>query len=418
MLGLPQVLVDGHAPLSLSDAFFTATSAVCVTGLTVVDTANTFSPLGHGLLLALFQLGGLGVMTLALLVFEFFSKQFSEERQDVFESSLGEKVWDKSSRSTLHLVLIYTFTIEAIGFLILLPSFWGTEHGALQALFLSVSAFCNAGFDNIPGGLSQFNHDWSLTLCLSGLWILGAFGFMVPALKRRRELHGPSAPKDPALQMLLRAGIFLMFLGPLLFWFFERNHLLADFSWDQQLLVSWFQGNTTRTAGFSLVDLSNASRAGLLAMIPFMLIGGAPGGTAGGVKTTTAWIFFATMLSHVRKQRHVIIFDRRIPTFILRRTVLIVGMMACLWGVITMLLVILDQDNLFSLEQLAFESASALGTVGLSAGVTAKLSLGSKMLLSLAMFIGRLGPLTIAFLLFQRQSSDRLEYQQADIPVG
>jgi len=418
LLGLPQAVVPGHSPLSLEQAFFTATSAVCVTGLTVFDTASTLSPLGQGMVLAMFQLGGIGVMTLALLVFEVFSRQFRAEREDVLDSSLGSQVWTHGARQTLSLVLIYTLAVESIGFMVLAPSFWGEQNGLFQALFLAVSAFCNAGFDISPGGLERFATSWEVALPLALMWLLGGFGFMLPALWRERRRYGPSAPTDPVLRMLLRAGLMLMVLGPICFWLSEAGGVLEQFSWDQQILVSFFQGNTTRTAGFSLVDLSAVSRHSLLVMIPFMLIGGSPGGTAGGIKTTTAWIFLATMASHARGQSKVVLLDRRIPTHTLRRAVLVVGMMACLWCLLTVLLTLYDSGNRFSLEQLAFESASALGTVGLSTGVTGELPLGGQMCLAVAMFIGRLGPLTIAFLLFQPQQDDCLEYQRAEIPVG
>ena len=167
-----------------------------------------------------------------------------------------------------------------------------------------------------------------------------------------------------------------------------------------------------------MMDLSEARRITLLTIIPLMLIGAAPGGTAGGIKTTTLWIFLAALAAHIRGQRKVVLYGRRIPQGIVRRSILICSMMTALWAGLTGLLALLDTASRFSLEALSFEAASALGTVGLSTGITSELPLGSQMALAVAMFIGRLGPLTVAWALFRSLPEDPLDYPDGAIPVG
>lgn len=418
LLGLPQAVVEGRLPLSLSEAFFTSTSAVCVTGLTVVSTAHDFSFLGQGILLALFQLGGLGVMTLAVLVFESLRQRVAGQSGELLESTLSDHVFRGNPRHTLSLVLGGTLLIEAVGFCFLYPALSQEPNPAWAALFLTVSAFCNAGFDNLQLGITPYAGNPAIGLTLSVLWLLGGFGFILPAAIRswtKKE----TKRLDAAARMILWSGFALILLGPVLFWLTEANGgLLDSYSPSKQAVLSFFQGNTSRTAGFSMLDLSQARRITLLGMIPLMLIGAAPGGTAGGMKTTTLWIFLVALAAHIRGQRKVIIFGRRIPQGIARRSILICSMMTALWAGLTGLLALLDSSASFSLEALSFEAASALGTVGLSTGITSELSTTSQMALAVAMFIGRLGPLTIAWALFRSLPDDPLDYPDGAIPVG
>jgi trk system potassium uptake protein TrkH len=260
LLGLPQAVVEGRLPLSLSEAFFTSTSAVCVTGLTVVSTAHDFSFLGQGILLALFQLGGLGVMTLAVLVFESLRQRVAGQSGELLESTLSDHVFRGNPRHTLSLVLGGTLLIEAVGFCFLYPALSQEPNPAWAALFLTVSAFCNAGFDNLQLGITPYAGNPTIGLTLSVLWLLGGFGFILPAAIRswtKKE----TKRLDAAARMILWSGFALILLGPVLFWLTEANGgLLDSYSPSKQAVLSFFQGNTSRTAGFSMLDLSQARR--------------------------------------------------------------------------------------------------------------------------------------------------------------
>ena len=226
-------------------------------------------------------------MTLALLVFESLRGGFSATSGEFLSSNLGHRIWTGNPRKTLTLVLGATVLTETVGFFLLLPHFHDLEHGAWQALFLAVSAFCNAGFDITPGGLATLPSQHAVGMPLLGLWVLGGFGFLLPAAWMGMR-SGNKASLDPALKLILHTGLWLLVLAPVIFLALEGRSDLKQDSWADQLLSALFHGNTTRTAGFSFVDWGQAQRTTLLAFIPFMLIGGAPGGTAGGVKTTTA----------------------------------------------------------------------------------------------------------------------------------
>ena len=418
LLGMPQAVPEGQLPLSLSEAFFTSTSAVCVTGLTVVSTCQDLSFWGQGVLLALFQLGGLGVMTLAVLVFESLRRRIAGQSGELLEHTLSDYVFQGNPRRTLAFVLGGTLFMETLGFCLLYPTFAQEPNPAWNALFLSVSAFCNAGFDNLQYGLAPYAENSTVAFTLSSLWLAGGFGFILPAAIHAWLRKGTKR-LDASARMILWSGFALILLGPALYWLTESNGgLLSSYPTTKQAVLSFFQGNTSRTAGFSMMDLSEARRITLLTIIPLMLIGAAPGGTAGGIKTTTLWIFLAALAAHIRGQRKVVLYGRRIPQGIVRRSILICSMMTALWAGLTGLLALLDTASRFSLEALSFEAASALGTVGLSTGITSELPLGSQMALAVAMFIGRLGPLTVAWALFRSLPEDPLDYPDGAIPVG
>ncbi len=418
VLGLPQAVVAGRAPLNLLEALFTAASAICVTGLAVVSTAHELSGLGQGVVLALLQLGGLGVMTLAVLVFESLRNAVAQESGEVVSSTLGGGFWDGGPRSALKLLLGGTLLLELAGFLALWPALAGEEQAAWKALFLSVSAFCNAGFDNLGDGLRPYAGSAAVGLPLLLLWLAGGIGFLVPSALLRARRHRDRS-LIPGARMILIAGLALALAGPAIYALCESfGGALDGYSAPQRAVLALFQGNTTRTAGFSMVDLGEARRITLLTMIPLMLLGGAPGGTAGGMKTTTAWIFLAAMMVRIRGQRDVVILGRRIPAGIIRRSVLICSLIFVLHGLLALWLTAWEDPAAFSFEALAFEAASAIGTVGLSTGITPDLTAPSQFALVLAMLVGRLGPLTLAYAFFRRLPDRPVRFARAEIPVG
>ncbi len=419
LLSQPSAVAVGRAPLSFVQALFTATSAVCVTGLTVVGTAQDLSLHGQAAVLVMFQLGGLGVMTLAFLVFESLRGNTAQESGEVLESTLTGDVFRGNPRRALTMVLGGTLILELGGFLALLPAMSGEAHPAWKALFLSVSAFCNAGFDNLDHGLAPYSGSWAVGLPLLTLWLAGGLGFIVPAALWDRGLFRVHRRLSLSARLILIAGLFLAILGPLLFLLSESfGGSLSGLPWSERLLLALFQGNTTRTAGFSMLDLSQVRRLTVILMIPFMLVGGSPGGTAGGMKTTTVWIFLATLAARVRGHRRVVLAGRTIPIGVIRRAVLVCTSMVAIHFLATLLLAAFEPGENLPFEDLAFEAASALGTVGLSTGVTPELGTASHLVLVLTMLIGRLGPLTVAYALLRRKPEKHLVFPPADVPVG
>ncbi|TAH38282.1 MAG: hypothetical protein EYC70_06565 [Planctomycetota bacterium] len=418
LLTLPACTAAGERPLTYLEALFTSTSAVCVTGLTVVDTAHRLSFHGQLVVLLLVQAGGLGIMTLAFLVFLSLGLRSSTTGGELLSSTLSELVYHKNPRQAFGLVVGGTLLVELLGALILLQSLHPEDRSLWKAVFLSICAFCNAGFDNLESGLAPYSATWGVGLPLLSLWLLGGLGFIVPVAIAAKLRRGSQAALDLSAAMILVASALLVPLGALLFALTEGSGLLAGRPWSEQLLLCLFQGNAPRTAGFSMVDLGQAARLTLLTQVVLMLMGGAPGGTAGGVKTTTAWIFCATLWARLRSEEEVVIGRRTIPIGAIRNAVMICVFMVLCHGIFTCMLSVFEGLDM-RLEQLTFEVASALGTVGLSTGITAELSAPSQLTLILAMLVGRLGPLTFvyAFLRVKREPR-RVFYPHSEVYVG
>lgn len=420
-LSMPFAVANGREPLDAIEALFTAVSAVCVTGLTTVSTADELSRSGQTIVLLLIQLGGIGVMTFAVIIFESFTRNMARSSEEMLSVSVTQGVARRGSLGALATVLGWTLAAEAVGFLLLLPGFHGQPDATWRAAFMSVSAFCNAGFDVIPGGrgLQEFSGDWLVALPLLFLWLTGGLGFLVPAVLVRWRKRQGQQQLELHVRMVLLASAVLIPLGMLGFALLESfGGELDGRPWHERLLVSLFQGTTTRTAGFSLVDIGQLRPATLLFLVPFMILGGAPGGTAGGAKITTFWIFAATLAARVLGRERVVVLGRTINIETIRRSVLICVFMAVLLFGATFLLAVLETGNGTPTEFLYFEAASALGTVGLSAGVTATLTEASKILLVLLMLVGRLGPLTVVYALVPKAEPRSIEFPRAEVYVG
>ncbi len=415
LLSRDAAVVAGHVPLTWTRALFMATSATCVTGLTVVDVANGLSPFGQVVLLALIQVGGLGIMTLAFLVLLALGGE-TKAGGDVLQSTLGDLVSHYHPRRALTMVLGSTLALELLGALVLLPQIH-EPHGLWKALFVSVSAFCNAGFDNLEHGLAPYGGHWGVCLPLMLLWLVGGLGFIVPAALLVKRQRGDSVPLDMSASMILRASALLIPLGALLFWLTERGGLLADRPANEQVLLCLFHGSTTRTAGFAALDYGQASRATLLTQIGFMLVGGAPCSTAGGMKVTAVWVFAAALWSRLLNRDQVLIGRRAVPVSAIRHATIICVFMMVAAAVLAAAVAIVEPRLPF--DAVTFEVASALCTVGLSTGITPALSPDAELLLVLAMFVGRIGPLGFLYA-FVRIGARRaaVRFPQSDVCVG
>lgn len=415
LLHLEGAVAAGRAPLTWSQALFMSTSATCVTGLSVVDVARELSHFGQVVLLAQIQLGGLGIMTLAFLVLLGLGAATSAGGE-VLQSTLGEIVYHYRPRRALLLVVGSTIAIEAAGALFLRTQL-DEPNATWKCVFLAISAFCNAGFDNLEQGLGPYHAHWGVAAPLLLLWLSGGLGFIVPAAIASRVRRGRGAPLDLSATMILRAALLLIPLGAVLFALTEGGGLLAGRPLHEQALLCLFQGNTPRTAGFSLVDYGDASRATLFSQSALMLIGSAPCSTAGGMKVTAVWVFFAALWARMLNRDQVLISRRAVPVAVIRQAMIVCVSMLLVYA--AMAAVVGAVEPAVRFEAVAFEVASALGTVGLSTGITKGLSEPAHLLLVLAMFIGRLGPLGFVYALVRvRPRKITVRFPESDVCVG
>ncbi len=384
-----------HAGTGFSDCLFTATSAVCVTGLVVRDTVTHWSPFGQAVILFLIQIGGMGVVTAALSLSFVSGRRIGLMQRSVLQKAISAPQVGGIVRLTRFIILT-TLCIEAIGSALLMtvyvPEFgWG--RGIWYAVFHAVSAFCNAGFDlmGVRGEFSSmtaYAQNALVNIVLVLLITVGGIGFLV--WNDVRE-HGFRLKQYRLQSKIALAASGVMILIPFLWLLFSER---SQAPLGERILPSLFQSVTLRTAGFNTMDLNGVSDGGQALMILWMLIGGSPGSTAGGMKTTTGAILLLTALAIFRRKDHVTCFGRRIGEDAVRNAVAILIMYFMLF--FTGGLIISRAEGL-PLMSCLFETASALGTVGLSLGITAQVSAVSRVILIALMFMGRVGGLTLIY---------------------
>ncbi|MCA9848076.1 MAG: Trk family potassium uptake protein [Dehalococcoidia bacterium] len=407
--------------VSLLTALFTSTSAVCVTGLVVVDTYDSWTTFGQVVILALIQLGGLGFMASATLLLLVLGRRLSLG-QRVVTASLTGTLGAASVGDLLRRIFVMTLVIEAAGTAILIALFAVAE-GALDArvawrgLFTAVSGFNNAGFDIEGGGrsLSHFATHPLILLTVAALTIAGGLGYAVlwdlRNIRRWRALSLNS-------KIVLSTYAVLQVLGTLAIFAREAfgNGTLASYAWPHAFVSSFAESAYSRTSGFTAFDLGHAEPDVLLIIAGLMFIGGASGSTAGGIKVNTFTSLFATIIASIRGEEHVHLFQREIPwTQVNRALTVALLSVAFVFTSAIALHATNDADALHSI----FEAVSAFGTVGLSAGITGTLNAAGQLVLIVAMFVGRVGPLTIALALTARFSArERIRYPEAEINIG
>ena len=421
LLTLPSMTTDGQG-LSFLDAMFTATSASCVTGLAVADTGTYLTPLGQGTVLFLIQLGGLGFMTVATVLFLMLGRRISLRERMTIAESLGEDGLHGVVKLSRYAAIL-TFSAEFIGALLLalrfIPAFgWGK--GLWYALFHSISAFCNAGFDLFGGGLSlmEYAADPLVTGTIMALIVTGGLGFavLVDFLRfpknRRLRLQSKIVLWGTAILLLGGAALFLLFEH-------DNSATMGSMGWAAKLGNSLFQSVTCRTAGFYTFDQAAMTDASKLWSTFLMFIGAAPAGTGGGVKVTTIALVLLTAGSYIKNRPETTVFSRRIPQGLIHRALcLLVIALTFLMG-ITLITAYLERDSGLSLIDMIYELTSALCTVGLSAGLTAAASSPVRLLMIGAMYMGRVGMLTLALALGSRTSAQPLiRYPEESIMVG
>lgn len=418
LLMLP--IASKGAPAAPLDALFTATSATCVTGLIVRDTFTGWTTFGQIVIITLIQLGGLGFMTVITLVSFAVGKRLSLYDRKVLMQSAGNTTLNGVG-GLIRRIVPFTFLIELTGAALLATRFvpaFGWGRGLYASVFHAISAFCNAGFDLMGmrepySSLTSFVADpvVNLTVCL--LIVIGGLGFLVWRDVLRCRFRFSRFQLHTKL-VLVTSGILIL-AGWALFLLFERNASMAPLTWPQRVLASLFQSVSPRTAGFNTVDLSALSESGNLLTDVLMLIGGSPGSTAGGIKTTTVAVLFLSAVASAKGRMRVNAFRFSVDRETLRQasSVVMIYLSLALLSVLTLCAI-----EPFSLKEILFEVCSAVGTVGLSMGITPQLGAVSRVILILLMYAGRLGGLTFVLLFSQRRSDPPLERPAGKILIG
>lgn len=415
LLATPYVTNSGLATDPI-DAFFVAASASCVTGLSPVNTLEHWNTLGHVIIIILIQIGGLGIMTLASLVPLILGKKIGLKSRTILKEQLNIE----SMSGMINLfkyVLIFTFSVELLGAIFLSFRFiptYGLGKGIWYSIFHSISAFCNAGFDILGDSVYPLRSDGLVNITLMALVIIGGLGFMVTS----EIIYKKNFQKlTTHAKLVIYINIFLILAGAIAFYLLEvyTGGVLKDEPMKGRILESFFQSVSARTAGFYSVDLSKINDSTAFMLLGLMFIGGSPGSTAGGIKTTTIGILFLATVAEMTRRKDVVVYKRRIGDESIRKALSI--FLTSLTVVLLVSFIISLTDD-FSIIDILYETVSALATVGASRGITGLLSPAGKILIGLCMYLGRIGPMTMAFA-FGLSSKERLiRYPEAPISLG
>ena len=415
LLTLPAATLDGQGA-TFSDALFTATSAVCVTGLIVHDTATYWTMFGQAVILILIQIGGMGVVTVAVAIVTVSGRKIGLMQRSVMQEAISAHQVGGIVRMT-KFILKTSVLIELTGAVLLMPVFckdFGLGKGIWYAIFHSISAFCNAGFDLIGirapfSSLTSYSANPIVNITIMALIIIGGIGFLTWADVRHNKLRWKKYRMQS--KVILSVTVGLIFIPAVYFFFFE----FGEMSFGERIWNTLFQAVTPRTAGFNTADLTLLSETGLMVMIVLMLIGGSPGSTAGGMKTTTAAVMCSNALSVFQKKESAHFYGRRIPEESVRLAATVFMMYVTLFLGGGMVISYVEDVPLLTA---LFETGSAIGTVGLSLGLTPMLGGVSKAILIGLMFFGRVGGLTLVFAAVSERRITMSKLPQEKITVG
>ena len=423
LLWFPFCATKDH--LRFVDALFTSTSAVCVTGLVVVDVGKDLSTLGQVLTIFLFQIGGLGIITFSTVFFVLMGRGISFKGREIVQSTFLH-----TPRSDFMViaksVLWFTFITEAIGTLFLFIRFsrdFSSGTALYHAVYNAISAFNNCGYSLFSDNLMGYQGDLIVNITVMGLLVIGGIGFIVQ-YEVFSKLKGAQKKLSVHTKIVIITTTILILSGALLFYVFERNHIIKDVPVLNKILASFFQSVTPRTAGFNTVDIGALTNATILLLLIFMFIGASPGSTGGGVKTSSAALLVLLLWNRLKGNEDVNIFNRTIPREIVSRAISIIFASAFSIAIITSVLLIAGGGNLPPLEsrhhfvEYLFDTVSAFGTVGLSMGITPKLNDLQKYALIIMMFAGRVGPLTLAFSLSRGGAKRGITFAEEGVMVG
>ncbi len=418
LLSLPIAARSG-VRTALIDCFFTATSATCVTGLTVLDTYMHWSSFGHVIILGLIQIGGLGFMTIITMFSIFTRKHISLYERRLLMQSAGT-IRLSGIITMIKRVVIGTFCVEGMGAVFLSLRFCpklGFAKGLWYAVFHSVSAFCNAGFDLMGRfnevSLTGYYNDPLVCITLMVLIVIGGLGFLVwsDVIKcrfvfKKMELHS---------KLVLTVTALLVFGGAAVLFMTEKNGAFKGMTTGEQVLSAFFQSITLRTAGFFTFDQSKLSNSGYILSTLLMFIGGSPGSTAGGVKTTTMAVAFLNLISVARNNDDVVIFKRKINNKVVIQSVAIIGIHILMASIAIFIICYLEP---IGLREVIYESVSAISTVGISMGITSDFNVASKLFIAGLMYSGRIGGMTIVLAIAENSHKVKLERPEEKILIG
>lgn len=424
ILNLPIVAKNGES-IGFLNALFTATSAVCVTGLIVVDTATYWNQFGQIVIITLIQIGGLGFMTMATMFSLLIGKKINLRERLLIQESLNQKDLSGLVKLTRYIIMM-TFTIEAIGALLLsivfIPEF-GLLKGIWFSIFHSISAFCNAGFDlmgTITGeysSITYFVDNILINLVVATLIILGGIGFPVilDVINNRKysklNIHSKLVINTSAILVVI--GFIFIFVVE-----FSNKMSLGELTMKEKILSSFFQSVTLRTAGYTTIDLTTLKESTLFLMVILMLMGASPASTGGGLKTTTIATLYLTVKSFILGKEDIEVYQRRLSDETVKKSlgIFFIGVFIALFGTLTLTIV----SPGFTLLESSFEVISAFATVGLSLGGSPSLTSLGKLLIIILMFLGRVGSLTIFIALLSKSNKlkSKIRYAEGKIIVG
>ena len=419
VLMLPFCTTSGR--ISFIDALFTSTSAICVTGLIVVDTATYFTTAGQLVILLLIQLGGLGVMTFSTMILLAAGRSIT-----ISDRILVQEGYHPGSprdfRTLVKNIFLFTAVIEGAGFILLFLRFLKSDpwpRALLSGLFHSISAFCNAGFSVYSENLMGFRGDIVVNLAITHLIIFGGLGFLVigevtkaaagilKGIKMRLSLHSKLVLTTTTV---LIVGSFFIFLA------LESSGALRSFSWKDKILASFFQIITPRTAGFNTINLTTLGTAAVLLQMFLMFIGASPGSTGGGVKTSTFGVVLAFIRSKIAARDSVHLFYRTIPQNNVLKAFTLIALSISLVFIVGFV-VLVSQPGML-MKEVFYEVFSGFGTVGLSLGITPQLNVLSKSMIVLVMYAGRIGPLTLLLAFSRRRALGKYDYVEENVLIG
>ncbi len=417
LLSLP-IMHDPGAHITFKESLFTATSAITVTGLNVIDPGTTFNIWGETILIILIQIGGLGFMTFAIWIFVLLGKKISLRHRLIMQENTGQIHLEGIVKLAMHLLWI-TLGVELLGAFLLALSFhktmdWSTA--IFQGIFHSVSAFNNAGFSLFPNSLMEYVSNPLVNLVVISLIIIGGIGFVVIL----DLINHKFSFKNLALhsKVTIITNLLLIGFGFIFFFIIEFTNQtsLGSLSFGSKFISSLFQVVTTRTAGFNTLNIATLNQATLFIFIIYMFIGASSGSTGGGVKVTSVAIIGVVIKSVLKGKKNATIYKRTIPIEFVLRAMVIIMLSLLVIIASTLLLDITERGTPFL--EILFEAASAFGTVGLSMGLTPHLSEAGRWVIMITMFFGRLGPLTIGFALARKMEKEPYKFPEEKMLIG
>lgn len=407
--------------ISFIDALFTATSATCITGLVPFDTFTTWSTFGQAVIIILIQIGGLGFITFLAIFMKMARKKMSLKQKMLLKESIGSLTIGEV-KTLVKSVLLFTACCEITGAVILATRFiplTDLKTGISLSIFTSISAYCNAGFDLMgmfspSSSLTTVNNDPIILLTVSALVVFGGLGFIVWEDMKTRKFN----PKHFSIhsKLVLISTAILLISGTVLFFIFENNNTFSEMNVGTKLLNAFFCSVTPRTAGFNSVDIASMTPQSKFITMILMFIGGSSGSTAGGVKTTSIAILFLCVYANIRNKENVEIFKRRITSDAIKKSISIVVTNATLIFVGSIIISLVQGG--FKLTDIIYECISAMGTVGITTGITSSLSPISQLVIIILMYIGRLTSLIFALSFVEAKQKTTSQKPKCSIMVG